>query len=333
MPAFVNSVISVGSSEPAGFVVALVPAAAGRPAKPWPNPARLVDSARSADAAMKSGRPWSRRAARSPSLPTPRGRPGWGGLARLRTSRPGRRGSKRRASSKTPRGPPPRRKPGISPARCRRSRAAGPRASARGRSRRITDRATSRLGACAVLLGGVRRRRLVHALVGHAVAGHELAADRPELRRMPRPPSRGSRRRSCRSRGPSGCGTRPPTGHRRVVARAASSTARVTGPRPSLRPCRTPASRTARTSRPACRGRPRRRPAIDPEVVPVHEEDEVGEAQAPGRVLRLVGGAGREPALALDHEHPDLARTGHASAPAPARRRAACRGRTARCWP
>ncbi len=45
---------------------------------------------------------------------------------------------------------------------------------------------------------------------------------------------------------------------------------------------------------------------VDAVVVPVEQEDEVVEPQPPGRVARLVAGAGREAALALDHEDLDL---------------------------
>ena len=57
IPALVNSVISVGSSAPVGFEDRSYQPVPGRPPKSWPNPAILVDSARSAEAAMNSGRP------------------------------------------------------------------------------------------------------------------------------------------------------------------------------------------------------------------------------------------------------------------------------------
>ena len=59
MPALVNSVISVGSTAPVGFVSRSYQPQPGRSPKSLPKPAMLVDSARSAEAAMKSGRPYS----------------------------------------------------------------------------------------------------------------------------------------------------------------------------------------------------------------------------------------------------------------------------------
>ena len=52
-----NSVISVGSSAPNGFEDRSYQPVPGKPSKSWPNPAMLVDSARSAEAAMNRGRP------------------------------------------------------------------------------------------------------------------------------------------------------------------------------------------------------------------------------------------------------------------------------------
>ena len=49
-------------------------------------------------------------------------------------------------------------------------------------------------------------------------------------------------------------------------------------------------------------------PRVDAEVVPVDQEDRVVQAQAPRGVLGLVRRAGREPALALEHEDLYLAR-------------------------
>jgi hypothetical protein len=51
----------------------------------------------------------------------------------------------------------------------------------------------------------------------------------------------------------------------------------------------------------------RQRVLVDAEVVPVDEEHEVREAEAPRGVLRLVRRARRETALALDDEHLHLA--------------------------
>ena len=62
IPALVNSVISVGSSAPSGLVLRSYQPYPGRSPKSFANPERLVESARSADAAMKSGRPYSWRA-------------------------------------------------------------------------------------------------------------------------------------------------------------------------------------------------------------------------------------------------------------------------------
>ncbi len=50
----------------------------------------------------------------------------------------------------------------------------------------------------------------------------------------------------------------------------------------------------------------RDRIVIDTEVVPVEDVGEIVEAEAVGRVLGLVSGAGGVPALALEGEHPDL---------------------------
>jgi len=57
IPAFVNSVISVGRSAPRGFELRSYHPKPGSSPKSLPNPARFVESARSADAAMNSGRP------------------------------------------------------------------------------------------------------------------------------------------------------------------------------------------------------------------------------------------------------------------------------------
>ena len=55
MPAFVNSVISCGSSVPRGFVSRLYQPQPGRSSKSLLKPAMFVDSARSAEQAMNSG--------------------------------------------------------------------------------------------------------------------------------------------------------------------------------------------------------------------------------------------------------------------------------------
>ncbi len=52
-------------------------------------------------------------------------------------------------------------------------------------------------------------------------------------------------------------------------------------------------------------------PRVDAEVVPVDEEDEVAETQAPGRVERLVGDARRQAALPFHDEDLDLRAAGH----------------------
>ncbi len=57
IPALVNSVISVGSSAPSGFVSRWYQPEPGMSPKSLPKPERFVESARSADAAMNSGRP------------------------------------------------------------------------------------------------------------------------------------------------------------------------------------------------------------------------------------------------------------------------------------
>ena len=121
------------------------------------------------------------------------------------------------------------------------------------------------------------------------------------------------RRRPCRSRGPCGSGTRPRTGARSGLSpRATSRTVRVTGPHaiPSGVPTtRQPCGANQSSGVPWTTDR--RRSLVDPEVVPVDEEDEVRQAEAAGRVERLVGGAGRQAALALDDEDLDLLGAGH----------------------
>src|SRR5690606_39619368 len=62
MPALVNSVISCGRSAPRGFVSRLYQPQPGRSSKSFENPAMFVDSARSADEAITSGRSYSARA-------------------------------------------------------------------------------------------------------------------------------------------------------------------------------------------------------------------------------------------------------------------------------
>ena len=107
----------------------------------------------------------------------------------------------------------------------------------------------------------------------------------------------------------------PEPGHRRalsrvVAARCLQDGARHRGERHPVRGPRDPPV----VAREPCLGCPRnhRRGAelVDPEVVPVHEEDEVREAQAPGRVARLCARAGRQATLALDGEDPDVLAAG-----------------------
>ena len=57
MPAFVNSVISVGRSAPVGFESRSYQPKPGMSPNGLAKPAMLVDSARSAEQAMNSGRP------------------------------------------------------------------------------------------------------------------------------------------------------------------------------------------------------------------------------------------------------------------------------------
>ena len=61
-PALVNSVISWGSSEPRGFVSRLYQPQPGISSKSLANPAMFVESARSAEQAITSGRSYSWRA-------------------------------------------------------------------------------------------------------------------------------------------------------------------------------------------------------------------------------------------------------------------------------
>ena len=62
MPALVNSVICCGSSVPVGFVSRWYQPHPSTPSKPFMKPEMFVDSARSADIAMNSARPYSLRA-------------------------------------------------------------------------------------------------------------------------------------------------------------------------------------------------------------------------------------------------------------------------------
>src|SRR3984957_10371430 len=62
IPAFANSVISLGSSAPVGFRSRSYQPNPGISPNSAANPATFVDSARSAEAAMNRGRPASRRA-------------------------------------------------------------------------------------------------------------------------------------------------------------------------------------------------------------------------------------------------------------------------------
>ena len=152
--------------------------------------------------------------------------------------------------------------------------------------------------------------RLVHAPIRHAVAGHELLADRPELGRMllvgaavagrvelavaaalasPEPGHAGRGGRI----GPSG----------RVQHRS--------GDRPPIHPVLRPGDAPA-VGREPVDGRAmddcRRGPFVYAEVVPVDQEDEVGEPQPPGRVLGLVGRSRSQAALTLEHENLDFVR-------------------------
>jgi hypothetical protein len=56
-PAFVNSVISVGSRAPKGLVLLSYHPKPSIPSKSAPKPEMLVESAKSAEQAMNSGRP------------------------------------------------------------------------------------------------------------------------------------------------------------------------------------------------------------------------------------------------------------------------------------
>ena len=60
MPALVNSVISVGRRTPVGFESRSYRPKPGKSPNGLAKPAMLVDSARSAEQAMKRGRPKSR---------------------------------------------------------------------------------------------------------------------------------------------------------------------------------------------------------------------------------------------------------------------------------
>ncbi len=70
---------------------------------------------------------------------------------------------------------------------------------------------------------------------------------------------------------------------------------------------------------------------VDPVVVPVEQEHEVRQAQAPGRVAGLVAGARGQATLALDHEDLDLLRAGQLERDRLAQPAAAGRGPTGRC--
>ncbi len=152
--------------------------------------------------------------------------------------------------------------------------------------------------------------RVVHALVLDAIAGHELLAHRPELGGVELVRDAVAGEVELAVAAPlTGSEPRHAWDTRRVVAAARLEH------RPRDRaPCHAlgSAGRTPPVRREPIRRRPvddrGGRPLVDAEVVPVDEEDQVGQAQPPGRVLRLVGGAGRQPAFALDYEHLDLIR-------------------------
>src|SRR5712691_7159515 len=95
----------------------------------------------------------------------------------------------------------------------------------------------------------------------------------------------------------------------RLGPQAASRTVWVTGPHSM--PCSVPVTRQpygANQSTGVPATTLEAGPRVDAEVVPVDHEDQVVQAQAPRRVLGLVGRTRGEPALALEHEDLDLAR-------------------------
>ena len=169
-----------------------------------------------------------------------------------------------------------------------------------------------RLASACRARAGVRRGRLVDALVGDPVLRHERVAHGPELRRvhgMGRAVALGVVLAVAAAL----AGAEP--GHRgallRVLApRRLQHRARHGGPLHAVGRAGHP---------PVVRGEPGLgRPGhhrggaelVDPEIVPVDQEDEVREAKAPGRVARLVTGARGQAPLALDGEDPHVLAAG-----------------------
>ena len=157
------------------------------------------------------------------------------------------------------------------------------------------------------------RGRLASALVGHAVAGLESFASGPE----------GGAVEGMRDAVGGGvllavaaALLRAEPGHRGQTRRVVAAS-RLQGraqdrlPGHAIRGAqRSPAVRSEPVLRRAVDDR-RGGPRVDAEVVPVDQEDEVAQTEAPGRVERLVGDAGRQAALPFDDEDPDLRAAGH----------------------
>ena len=159
-------------------------------------------------------------------------------------------------------------------------------------------------------------RGLVDALVLHPVPGHELLADGPELLGVHGPGGAVAGRVDL-AVAAALLGHEP--GHARHVlgVRAAGHLQHGLGDRPPLHAVLGAVDPPAVGREPVDRGARDHAgggPGVDAEVVPVDHEDQVVQAQAPGQVLGLVRRAGREPALALEHEDLDLVGPGQLEA-------------------
>ncbi len=158
----------------------------------------------------------------------------------------------------------------------------------------------------------VGRGRLVHALVRDAVAGHELLADRPELGGVPLV------RRAVAGRvhfavATAFAGPEPGDARDRGLVGPTRGVQHGPGDGPPLHAVLGAGHAPAIGFEPVDRSavdHGRSGPFVDAEVVPVDQEDQVGEAQPPGRVLRLVSRARRQTALAFEDEDFDLVGAG-----------------------
>ena len=316
MPAFVNSVISVGSSAPLGFLVALVPAEPGHVTEVLAEPGevRRIGEVRGGGEEQRPavvalchrvdpGTPGAERGAVRLLLP---------GLAvDLRRVAPvvgqPRVGEDLGAAAADVEPVDP-----LGHRRGELHETVGDGVDDVGMVGEHGSRTAQVLRGLIAERGGVRGRRLVDAGVRHAVLRHEPVADLPERRAVHR--VRGSVALVVVLAVPAALAGAEP-GDRRNVLGVVAARRLEHGPRH-----RAPLAALGRAAHPPSIGaEPGRRRArhhrgggevVDAEVVPVEEEHEVGEAETPRCVSGFVARARGEAALSLDDEDADVTGAG-----------------------